>query len=465
MAKILHIMLTGPVTDGWSYQDNLLTKYQRRLGHEVTMITSQWIWGEDGKLAKCRKTDYRNENDVKVIRLPIHGKDRWGRKFKTFEGLYEKMLAEEPDILFVHNVSFLDMDVVVNYIRYRRKLEKNIMPSEKSSKETARDTSKKRSQTTLQVYVDNHSDFSNSGGNWISRNVLHKILWKSKAKKIEPYTTKFYGVMPARVEWLSRMYGIPEHKCELLVMGADDDGITKAIEYNAAKRIREQYHIAEDDFLIVTGGKIDRAKRQTLLLMEAVRNIAEKQGDMQKEAALNKASEISEIRESDSAGNIAASDSAGNTASGNAAKGITKNVRLLVFGSVAGELKDELEKLADGNIVQYTGWIAAEESYDYFSAADLVVFPGRHSVYWEQVVGMGIPMLCKYWEGTTHVDIGGNVRFLTEDNVSCIENSLLELLKEDGKEYLEMKAAANSERKKEFSYLQIAQKCIEQTFY
>lgn len=444
MAKILHIMLTGPVTDGWSYQDNLLTKYQRRLGHEVTMITSQWIWGEDGKLAKCRKTDYRNENDVKVIRLPIHGKDRWGRKFKTFEGLYEKMAAEEPDILFVHNVCFPDMDVVVDYIRSRRKQEKNEKPLSQSS------------QIPLRVYVDNHSDFSNSGTNWISRNILHKILWKRKAKKIEPYTTKFYGVMPARVEWLVEMYGLPKDKCELLVMGADDDGITKAIESNAGKRIREQYNIAEDDFLIVTGGKIDRAKRQTLLLMEAVRNIAEKQEDMQKEAASNKASEISGIRESDLAGNKAASDTA---------KRISKKIRLLVFGSVAGELGDELEKLADGNIVQYIGWIAAEESYDYFSAADLVVFPGRHSVYWEQVVGMGIPMLCKYWEGTTHVDIGGNVRFLTEDSVSCIESSLLELLDDGGKEYRKMKAAANSDRKKEFSYLQIARNCIEPSFH
>ena len=30
--KVTHICLAGPVTDGWNYQDNLLTKYQEKLG-------------------------------------------------------------------------------------------------------------------------------------------------------------------------------------------------------------------------------------------------------------------------------------------------------------------------------------------------------------------------------------------------------------------------------------------------
>ena len=54
------------------------------------------------------------------------------------------------------------------------------------------------------------------------------------------------------------------------------------------------------------------------------------------------------------------------------------------------------------------------QSYNLFSAADLVVFPGRHSVYWEQVVAIGTPMVVKYWDGTTHIDIGGNCMYLYE---------------------------------------------------
>lgn len=34
---------------------------------------------------------------------------------------------------------------------------------------------------------------------------------------------------------------------------------------------------------------------------------------------------------------------------------------------------------------------------------------------------MGIPMICKYWDGTTRVDLGGNVKFLYQDSTEEIK--------------------------------------------
>ncbi|MEI3418815.1 MAG: hypothetical protein V8Q86_09895 [Blautia sp.] len=48
------------------------------------------------------------------------------------------------------------------------------------------------------------------------------------SKAIEPYTEKFFGVMPSRVDFLSDIYGIDKKKCGLLVMGADDDAVAEA---------------------------------------------------------------------------------------------------------------------------------------------------------------------------------------------------------------------------------------------
>ena len=115
--------------------------------------------------------------------------------------MYTAIESEKPDILFIHGVSFCDVKTVVRYIR---------------------------SHSDVRVYVDNHSDFSNSGTNWLSRNVLHKIIWKHNAQMLLPYTEKFYGVLPARVDWLVDMYGLPKEKCELLVMGVDDELAEKA---------------------------------------------------------------------------------------------------------------------------------------------------------------------------------------------------------------------------------------------
>lgn len=224
-------------------------------------------------------------------------------------------------------------------------------------------------------------------------------------KKIEPYVKKFYGVLPARVDFLIDVYNLPKEKCELLVMGADDDLVKKNEKPEIRKKIRKQYNISEQDFLVMTGGKIDAFKTQTFLLMEA----------------------INEIK--------------------------NQNVKLIVFGSVDENLKSKVNQLVDGEKVQYIGWVDANESYALFAAADLVVFPGRHSVFWEQVVGQGIPMVVKYWRGTTHVDVCENVKFLYNDSKEEIKETISEIMQDDVYDKMKKNAINAS---KQFRYSDIA---------
>ena len=383
--KVVHLCLGAFYPDGYSYQENMLPKFHKQLGYEVEVIASTQSFDEHGK--KCflnNAGSYQNEYDIKVVRLPYKsGKKIW-KKLKRYQGTYDALENAAPDILFIHGGQFLDIDQVVKYVR-------------------------KHPEVT--VYVDNHADFSNSATNWFSRNVLHKIVWKHCEHEIEPYTKKFYGVLPARVDFLKKIYGLPEEKCELLTMGADDDLVEAAKKTGARERIRKQYGIKVDDFLVMTGGKIDQWKTQTLLLMQAVQRIR------------------------------------------------NDKVRLIVFGSVTQELMDQVKSLADGTKVQYVGWVQAKDSYDYFEAADLVVFPGRHSVMWEQATGQGKPMLVKDWPGTHHVDIGGNVRFLTRDSADEIQSNIEHLLNNPD-EFEQMKKNAQDKGMQVFSYKDIARRAI-----
>lgn len=383
--RILHVCLGGPFTDNRNYQENLLTKYHKKLGYEVTVITSQWVWNRNGELEISQSHDYINNDGVRMIRIPMKGKEDFNKKFKRYKNVYKLISNSEPDIIFVHGCQFLDIKYVVKYVKLH---------------------------PHVKVYVDNHADFSNSARNFLSKNILHKVIWRHCAHLIEPYTTKFYGVLPARVDFLRDVYKLPEEKLELLVMGADDEKVEEAKKESVKKEIRKKYNVKPDDFLIMTGGKIDNAKKQTLLLMEAVKKIKK------------------------------------------------ENVKLIVFGSVINELKEEVTRLADGNKIQYTGWIQAEDSYKYFAAADLVVFPGRHSVFWEQVVGLGIPMVVKYWKGTTHIDLGGNCKFLYKDSVDEMYTLLISLIN-DKNEISKMRNITETKGTEYFSYEKIALKAID----
>ncbi len=385
--KIVYVCLCGLYMDGWGYQDNLLAKYHMSFGHQVTVITSDWVYSHEGEYIRTDQREEMDHNGVKIRRISIRGNHNFTYKLKRYIGLYEKLEEEAPDLIFVHSSQFLDAAQIAKYAKRHPK---------------------------VRIYVDNHCDYSNSATNWLSKNILHRIIWRRSAKLLEPYTEKFYGVLPARVDFLRELYGIREDKLALLVMGADDEKVASAGKPEVKTAVREKLSVGMDEFLIVTGGKIDHAKKQTLLLMDAVKQ-------------MNR-----------------------------------PKVKLVVFGSIVDDLKEEvLKRCTEDGQIQYIGWIDSDDTYPYFAASDLVVFPGRHSVMWEQVVAQGIPMICKYWDGTTHVDIGGNVHFLYQDSVDEITQKLEEVM-DQPEVYQKMKEVAESQGMKVFSYREIAKRAIEE---
>lgn len=102
----------------------------------------------------------------------------------------------------------------------------------------------------------------------------------------------------------------------------------------------------------------------------------------------------------------------------------------------------------------------SEESFRIFAASDLIVFPGRHSVYWEQAVAMAKPIIVKYWEGTTHVDIGGNCIFLYNDDEKEIVSHLSNLI-DNPNVYQKLLNNAEKNIRKEFLYSEIAKRSLE----
>lgn len=380
--KIVHICTTQ-YTDGWTYQENMLAKYHKKMGLETTVITSMYCYKE-GKLVEDENTHFIDVNGVKIIRLKIKS-EGFLKKIPTYELFYETLVKEKPDIIFSHGCQYKDAVLVAKYVK---------------------------NNPYVKLFVDNHADFSNSATNFISKQILHKIIWKHYAQLLLPYTEVFWGVMPARVDFLVDLYDLPKEKCKLLVMGADDELVYQSDDKEKIHALREKYGVSSNDFLIVTGGKIDKAKMQTAYLMEAISKIN------------------------------------------------STNVKLIIFGSIENEIYETIMRWVDNKKIYYIGWIPADESYEYFAAADLVVFPGRHSVFWEQVAGEGIPMVVKEWKGTRHIDLGGNVKFLKGDGVDEIKNVIEELVNNPN-EYRKMKECALKKGKTYFSYEGIAKNSIE----
>ncbi|MCY1151254.1 MAG: glycosyltransferase [Sphaerochaetaceae bacterium] len=383
--KIIHCCLAAFYIDGYGYQENILPREHKKLGFEVNILASTEIFINNNSLGYTTPKEYINEDNIQVTRL---GYKKFlphfiMKKLRIYSGTYDYFKEHTPDIIFLHDIQFLDILQIKRYVKNNPK---------------------------VQIFVDCHTDFKNSAKNWVSKNIMHRIIYRFCAKQIEPYTTKFWGVLPARVDFLIEMYHINPSKVDLLVMGAEEKLIKEAKNSKLKDSIYLKYNLLDSNFLIITGGKIDYNKLEVLTLMNAVK-------------LLN-----------------------------------NKNIKLIIFGSVAKNLLETFKSLLSESII-YIGWVDSKDIYKIFELGDLIVFPGLHSVLWEQAVGQGKPCIFKHIKGFEHIDLCGNCQFLYTNTKEEIMEKI-NLLTEDKDKYKEMKKIAEKFGKKTFSYTTIAKKSI-----
>ena len=147
--NILHLILLGRYTDGFSYQDNILPKYHKLAGNNVSIIASKLICGRNGKDEYYQGNSvYTDLNGIAVTRLDYKPPVAFSKLLRRYKGLENALEAENPDIMFIHGCQFLDMSAVVKYLK---------------------------KHPGIRVFVDNHADFNNSATNFLSKNILHKM--------------------------------------------------------------------------------------------------------------------------------------------------------------------------------------------------------------------------------------------------------------------------------------------------
>lgn len=390
--KILHVHLCGPYNDDWGYQENLIPKYNKREGHDVSIITSVLT---NSKKHEGYETvapgEYFSKEGVRVIRLPFKKSillRSLVTRLRIYDGLYERIEEEKPDFIFMHGLQFWDIDKVVKYVK---------------------------NNPRVRLVADNHATYDNSAKNFLSKKILHPIIWKKKIQKALPYIDKVFVLAPACKEFCIDMYNIPEEKMEYLFLGADTDKIDFQKKEEIKASIRKKLNIEMDDFVLITGGKLSKGKN-TKLIVDALKKID------------------------------------------------SKKVKLVIFGAISDDIKDELmEKISQDNRIRYIGWLSGDDVYNYYLASDLAVFPGTKSALWEQAIACGLPIICKKWKGMEYVDVGGNCMFLEkEDDEVLAEN--IKLLMSDKEKYNKMAEVSRTKGYDTFSYEKISRRAIFVTY-
>lgn len=380
--KVLHLCLSAFFIDNYSYQENMLPKYHVKQGHEVTVIASLLSYDGKGKaIVLPHPSEYKDANGFNVIRLAYKKPQKWNRLFRHYIGLKDYLELIAPDIIFMHGTSFSDIAIVKQY---------------------------KKHHNEVKLFADSHADYINSGRNWWSLHILHKVIWKHYTKLIEPYLVKCYGVTPLRCDFLKEVYGVKPSKVEYLPLGVDDE-LIPVDRKKTREEIRRELGVNDDSFLIFTGGKVDKRKNIHLLLdaLECL-NIPE--------------------------------------------------VHVVICGVLTHEMEYLKEIINNNSNIHYLGWCDANRVMNCMIASDLACFPGTHSTLWEQSIGVGLPAVFKQWDKMEHVNVNGNCYLIKEGNVEQLKIVIRDLSSK-GEDYMMLKKLS-IEASKSFLYSEISKKAI-----
>ncbi len=134
------------------------------------------------------------------------------------------------------------------------------------------------------------------------------------------------------------------------------------------------------------------------------------------------------------------------------------NIRLVFAGSVVPKLHKAFNQQLSEHVID-AGWQNSEELYRLMGIADLIVFPGSHSVLWEQAIALGKPCVFRRFEGMSHLDLGGNCLFIEDTSTESLVETIKELYFNQEK-HASMKSVAVEKGMQRFSYQRISRESI-----
>lgn len=262
----------------------------------------------------------------------------------------------------------------------------------------------------VRLFIDNHADDNNSPVTSFGSKLNARFGIGYYLRKSSKFVTRFWGTTPWRCDYLERVYGIPKEKIGLLIMGGNDELIDRICKLESPKKkLCSILKIPENSFLFCHGGKLDLYKKTDLLI-----------------EAFNKLN--------------------------------NEKAHLIIFGNCDSNIEKAIQN-SNNNRIHFLGWKNEEETYSILLAADVVVFPGTHSVLWEQAISCKKPCIFKKWPLMNHLDFNGNASFVSGENLNELYNILCKYLN-DSSFFEKINRAANLPDSNNYLYSVIASKSI-----
>jgi len=316
--KILHCCLSCFYIDKYNYQENILPRQNKIDGHDVLILTSTETFIDNSKLGYVKPSEYFNGDGIRVVRIPYRSclPHSIMKKIRSYKAVTKYISDFKPDVILFHGTAAYE---IINVAKY------------------------KRLHPEIKLYIDSHEDFNNSARGFLSKEILHRMLYKRFMNKALPYIDKVFCISIESYDFIKGFYEIPNQKLEMYPLGGM---VYEGDEYSIRRKsVRDRLQLAETDILFVHSGKMNKEKRTS----ELIKAFKEVPSDRHK---------------------------------------------LILLGDIPEDMKAEILPLIKSDSrVNFLGWKSSEELQEYLCAADIYLQPGSQSATMQNAICCGCPVM------------------------------------------------------------------------
>ncbi|MFA4876129.1 MAG: glycosyltransferase family 4 protein [Methanoregula sp.] len=351
--KIIHVIDYFQPKLG--YQETFLAKNHLELGHEVHVITSERYNPCLYAKSKCipilgsriQESGFFNEDGLKIWRLKIIFELH---HLLWMQGLVRKIREISPDLIIVHGVTNLAAIQIALL---------------------------KKRGTGFKLIYDDHATFVNS------KSCLYPIFRYFFSAIIINKADAFVAILPATQQFMTKQYGIPKNKIQIIPLGADKNRF--CFSGSARVSTRNELCLQESETVFIYTGKI-QPEKNLKLLFDAMNILIKKR---------------------------------------------ICNIKLLIVGDspdlFINEIKDYAVTLKiDGSIIWHK-MVLNKDLKNYYSAADIGVWPYGASASMLEAMACNLPIIISDCSEVTDLVAYDNGYLFKENNANDL-SSKMELL-------------------------------------
>lgn len=314
--KIFFVCVGNPFTEEMLYKENYFIREAVNEGHQVLVAasTQKYIDGKCTDISPGEKCI----GGYRLIRMPRKRiiNDFITGKIRKTDDLYPAIVAFKPDLIFYACAQIYNIQDAKNI--------KERLPA-------------------VKIVLDFSTKYLNSARNWLSLNILHKLIYRRWLQKALPYVDRIFYISAESREFIKEVYGLPDEKLEYNNLPG------KLIPPGQKLEFREQFisghGLSEDNIIFVHSGKMGKLKR-TVELLECFKRVQ------------------------------------------------NPRFRLFIAGSFESDIEDEAKELIrDDGRTAYLGFVDGDELTRILCAADLYLQPGTISQTSQTAICCGCPIL------------------------------------------------------------------------